>query len=129
MHGFIGSIGLFVIVVFLRSIFFQIMMLQATTNMHNKMTEKVLRANILFFDSNPIGRVTTRFSRDMTILDSAIAPLTVMVTQGLLRTVSVIISVSIVNPYLLIFAAIGLVCMIKVYRDGITAMIDAQRLD
>ena len=105
------------------------MMLQATTNMHNKMTEKVLRANILFFDSNPIGRVTTRFSRDMTILDSAIAPLTVMVTQGLLRTVSVIISVSIVNPYLLIFAAIGLLCMIKVYRDGITAMIDAQRLD
>lgn len=101
------------------------MMLSATTNMHNKMTEKVLRANILFFDSNPIGRVTTRFSRDMTILDSAIAPLTVMVTQGCLRTLSVIISVSIVNPYLLIFAFIGLLFMIKVYRDGITAMIDA----
>ena len=48
--------------------------------MHNKMTEKVLRANILFFDSNPIGRVTTRFSRDMTIIDTAISGLAVFVT-------------------------------------------------
>ena len=129
MHGFIGSILLFVVSVFLRSIFLQIIMLNATTNMHHAMTEKVLRANILFFDSNPIGRVTTRFSRDMTILDTAIAPLTVLVTQGLLRTFSVVVSVSIVNPYLLIFAFLGLLFMIKVYRDGITAMIDSKRLD
>lgn len=53
-------------------------MLKAATNMHNMMAEKVLRANILFFDSNPIGRITTRFSRDMTILDMGIPPLTIM---------------------------------------------------
>lgn len=100
-------------------------MLKSATNMHNMMAEKVLRANIVFFDSNPIGRITTRFSRDMTILDMGIPPLTIMVAQGFLRTITVIISVSIINPYLLIFAAIGLWTMIKVYRLGVTAMVHA----
>ena len=97
--------------------------------MHNMMAEKVLRANILFFDSNPIGRITTRFSRDMTILDNGVPVLTIMVIQGFLRVLTVIISISIVNPWLLIFAAIAIVMMIRVYRLGVTAMIDAQRLD
>jgi len=41
----------------------------ATTNMHNAVIEKVLRANILFFDKNPIGRIVTRFSKDLAVLD------------------------------------------------------------
>ena len=84
-----------------------------------------MRADIQFFDSTPIGRITTRFSRDMTILDSAIPPVAIMVTHGLLRTISVIISVSIVNPYLLFFAVFGVILMYRVYRDGIMAMLDA----
>jgi hypothetical protein len=38
-------------------------------NLLTKMTKKVLRARILFFDSNPIGRIITRFAKDMVILD------------------------------------------------------------
>lgn len=38
-------------------------------NMMRKMTESVLRARILFFDSNPIGRIVTRFSKDITVID------------------------------------------------------------
>ena len=45
------------------------LVLNVTTNMYHKMCEKVLRANILFFDSNPIGRILTRFSKDMAVLD------------------------------------------------------------
>lgn len=84
--------------------------------MHNSMVKSVIRANITFFDSNPIGRITTRFSRDMAIVDQGIPPLLIFTTQGLLRILTVIISVSIVNPYLLIIAAIGVVYMVKVYR-------------
>jgi ABC-type multidrug transport system fused ATPase/permease subunit len=45
------------------------MVLLSSTNLLKKMTEKVIRAKILFFDSNPIGRILTRFSKDMVILD------------------------------------------------------------
>lgn len=55
-------------------------MLYANTNMHNYMTEKVMRAKILFFDSNPSGRISTRFSRDMVILDFLMPALMALVT-------------------------------------------------
>jgi len=97
--------------------------------MHNTMAEKVLRADIVFFDSNPIGRITTRFSKDQTVLDIMLPPITVLVTQGILRSITVILSVSFVNPWLLIPAVVGLVYMIWVVKKGIPPMIDAQRFD
>ena len=57
--------------------------------MHNKMVEKIARAPILFFDSNPVGRVQTRFSKDTSTLDLLIPPITVFATFGWMRTVTV----------------------------------------
>jgi hypothetical protein len=48
--------------------------------MHNTMAEKVIRSNIIFFDSNPSGRISTRFTKDLTILDNALPPITILVT-------------------------------------------------
>jgi len=93
--------------------------------MHNKMTEKILRATILFFDSNPSGRVATRFSRDMTMLDVPLPPITMLVTQGLLRTLSVVISVSIINPWLIIVGFIGFMYMMQIVNTGIAPMIES----
>lgn len=93
------------------------------------MAEKVLRSNILFFDSNPIGRITTRFSKDLTIIDMMLPYMILIVTQGLLRTFTVVITVSIVNPYLLIFVSLALPYMIWVVKHGIRPMVDAQRFD
>ena len=84
---------------------------------------------MVFFDSNPIGRITSRFSRDMTVIDRSLPSLTIHVTQGLLRTITVIASVSFINPVLLIFASIGAWLMTRVYKYGIRGMIDAQRID
>ena len=80
MWAFVSTTLGYMACVFLRSTVFQVIILRATTNMHNKMTEKVLRSSMVFFDSNPIGRITTRFSRDMTIVDMALPPITVIVT-------------------------------------------------
>lgn len=45
-------------------------LIQVSANsMHAAMTKAVLRAKIVFFDSNPIGRIITRFSKDMNVLD------------------------------------------------------------
>jgi ABC-type multidrug transport system fused ATPase/permease subunit len=117
------------VLVFLRSTVCQLFFLHASTNMHNCMAEKVLRANIVFFDSNPIGNITTRFSKDQTFLDMALPPILVLVTQGALRSITVVITVSIVNPWLLIPAVIGLTYMISTVKKGIPPMIDAQRFD
>ena len=88
-----------------------------------------MRAKILFFDSNPIGRILTRFSKDLTMIDLVLCPLTLLVTQGFMRAVSVVISVSIVNPWLLIPAAIGVVLSYHITKTGLAPMIEAQRFD
>ena len=113
VHLFIWSIVVYMILVFIRSFVCQIFMLSSSTNMHNTMAEKVLRADI------------TRFSKDMTIIDVPLPPISVLVTQGILRALTVVITVSIVNPWLLIIALIALIYMTKVAKQGIPPMIDS----
>lgn len=122
---FVFSIVAFILLVLIRSIIFEYYILSATTKMHEVMSNKVLRAKILFFDSNPIGRVTTRFSKDLTILDVMVPPYSMIVTQGVMRTISVVIAVSIVNPYLLAPALIGALYMNWIYNSGIGPMVDS----
>lgn len=53
----------------LRAVTYFAITLTAANNMHGAMIDKISRAPILFFDSNPVGRIMTRLSKDMTILD------------------------------------------------------------
>ena len=46
---------------------------------HDAITKRVLRSNILFFDSNPIGRIVTRFSKDLMMFD-LIMPILMIIT-------------------------------------------------
>jgi ABC-type multidrug transport system fused ATPase/permease subunit len=99
-------------------------MLHAATNMHNKMVEKVMRAKILFFDSNPIGRITTRFTKDMMITDTMISNYAIFVSMFFFRILFVFITVIIVNPYLLIVFAISSIFVYRVANLGIHPMIE-----
>ena len=37
--------------------------------LHHKLADKILHAPVLFFDSNPIGRVLTSFTKDISVVD------------------------------------------------------------
>jgi len=54
---------------FLESVVIFYLIQTSANNMHAAMTKAVLRAKMIFFDSNPIGRIITRFSKDMNVLD------------------------------------------------------------
>lgn len=105
------------------------LMQNAITNMHNTMTEKVLRSSILFFDSNPIGRIITRFSKDMTMLDLNVVTFSIYILAGNMRIISVLITVCIVNPYLLIVFAIGIFLTMSIASFAIFPMIEAQKIE
>lgn len=65
----------------------------------------------------------------MVILDMPLAPVVSLTTQGLLRTASVVIAVSIINPYLLVLAVICLVMMILIVNYGIAPMVESQKFN
>jgi len=98
---------------------------QSSTNaMHLRMTEKVLRAKILFFDSNPIGRVLARFSKDIAVFDMLIPVFTVFVIQGMFRALTVSITVMVIDPYIIIAVASCVVLMLFILKYGKPAMVD-----
>ena len=65
---FAGSIGAYIVLCILRAAIVFWIVHSSVSNMHSVMSEKILRAKILFFDSNPIGRIVTRFAKDVAVL-------------------------------------------------------------
>ena len=126
---FLSSTIIFIILALLRSIVFTYLVLNATTNMHNQMAYKVLRSKIQFFDSNPIGRITSRFTKDMMLLDVVFCSIAIMVTHGILRSIVVAITVSVTNPLLLVVSILGVFYMVWVMRTAKRTMSDAQKLE
>lgn len=108
----------------LRSIVFVVFSIQAATNMHNTMAEKVMRSPILFFDSNPIGRITTRFTKDQIISDMQIPVFAVFLSVILFRVAFIFVLIVIVNPYLLIVIFFGLIAIFMYTSLGIKPMIE-----
>ena len=108
----------------IRTTYIILMYVVSSTNMHNTACYKLLRSGILFFDSNPSGRITTRFSRDMSILDGAIPFLSSFVAQAFFRSLFILVTICLINPWLLLPVAIGM-WLIKYYQNvGTPAQID-----
>ena len=58
-----------VVLLLVRSYFQYWMTIRAATKLHNEMNMAVIKAPVLFFDTNPAGRILNRFSKDMASLD------------------------------------------------------------
>ena len=103
--------------------------LTVTSNMYHTMSEKVLRSNILFFDSNPIGRILTRFSKDMAVMDLIAPSLSTMMTYGIFRALAVTISIVAVNYWIAIPIAVSLCYLVYLMTKAQIVLVETQRLD
>jgi ATP-binding cassette subfamily C (CFTR/MRP) protein 4 len=100
-------------------------LIRSTSNIHQEMAKRILRAKVVFFDSNPIGRILTRFSKDIVVLDLVVPSISVLMTYGFFRTVSVTISLCIINYWLLIPMSLMVVYFVCVMQKAAQAMVEA----
>ena len=107
------------ILVFIRAVVIFTIFIVSTSKMHNVMVEKVIRSKILFFDSNPIGRIFTRFSKDMSVLDLIMPGITVFATFGIFRTITVVMTLSYLYPYLLVIVGIASFLMLLILKRAL----------
>ncbi|XP_035301775.1 multidrug resistance-associated protein 4 isoform X2 [Cricetulus griseus] len=85
-----------------RSLLVFYVLVKASQTLHNRMFESILKAPVLFFDRNPIGRILNRFSKDIGHMDDLL-PLTFLdFIQTLLLVVSVIAVAAAVIPWIII---------------------------
>lgn len=85
-------------------------------NMFKAMTKAVLRSKILFFDSNPLGRIVTRFTKDISVIDMLMTYYIVMISFGFLKLIVTVITIAFISPIILIpafFASVGMVLLVR----------------
>ncbi|XP_045152303.1 ATP-binding cassette sub-family C member 4 isoform X2 [Echinops telfairi] len=82
-----------------RSLLVFYILVHSSQTLHNKMFESILKAPVLFFDRNPIGRILNRFSKDIGHMDDLL-PLTVLdFIQTFLQVVGVVAVAVAVIPW------------------------------
>jgi ATP-binding cassette, subfamily C (CFTR/MRP), member 4 len=126
---FAGLVLLYTICSFSRAMFLFKSILASNSSMLKRINEKVLRSKIVFFDSNPIGRIITRFTKDVVGLDLMLPVQLLMCLQGVFRSIAVIITICIINPWVLLPVAVIFVLMIVILKLGARHMGEAQRMD
>ncbi|XP_014446420.1 multidrug resistance-associated protein 4 [Tupaia chinensis] len=85
-----------------RSLLVFYVLVNSSQTLHNKMFESILKAPVLFFDRNPIGRILNRFSKDIGHMDDLL-PLTFLdFIQTFLQVVGVVAVAAAVIPWIII---------------------------
>ena len=76
--------------------------LVASERMHNEMLKCIVRAPILFFDSNPVGRILNRFTKDITFADEYLPFSLYDFLQCILMVLGAVIVVCLGSPIIFI---------------------------
>ena len=114
---------------FLRWIIIAISWVTSSQNIHTQMVWKLLRAPVIFFDSNPIGSILTRFSADIMTTDFALPrDLDMFLISGF-KVIATTIFLWITVPINLISVIIILIPMYWIRRYQRLAQSDCQRIE
>ncbi|CAN0142706.1 unnamed protein product [Ectocarpus sp. 6 AP-2014] len=91
-----------VVVALSRAVLAFFSLVKASHRLHNRMLKRVVRAPVLFFDSNPVGRILNRFTKDMHFMDDLL-PMTLYdcITCSFMVTGNTLI-IFFVNPWVVL---------------------------
>lgn len=71
--------------------------LYAAKKMHDAMLGSILRAPMVFFQTNPLGRIINRFAKDMGDIDRTVAVFVNMFMGSIAQLLSTVILIGIVS--------------------------------
>ena len=103
--------------------------LKSSQILHQRMMSTILKAPLLFFDTNPVGRILNRFSRDIGVLDEVLPGNFLNAVQIIAFTIGVVVLDSVLNPWI-VFGAIPLMAaFILIGRYFLKTSNELQRLE
>eukprot|EP00058_Branchiostoma_floridae_P022515 XP_002608005.1 hypothetical protein BRAFLDRAFT_74957 [Branchiostoma floridae] len=129
LYVFTGVTVAVVVLSTVRTLFMFYNCIMASHNLHNTMFHAIIRTPILFFDTNPVGRILNRFSKDMGQLDEQLPWQFVEFVQYTLLTVGVVIIVGVVNPWVFIPVVPLLLIFLYLRQYFLATSRDVKRLE
>ena len=95
---------------FLSELVFVYMFIKASQRLHNKMLFRVLRSDLMFFESTPTGRIINRFTKDVGATEELIPGSFKIVIDFILSLIATIIIIVSATP-LILFALIPVIVL------------------
>eukprot|EP00048_Salpingoeca_helianthica_P001500 m.49642 g.49642 ORF g.49642 m.49642 type:complete len:579 (+) comp11508_c0_seq1:1817-3553(+) len=84
----------------IRTVYFFFASTRASQELHDESFSTVLHAPMRFFDTNPVGRIVNRFSKDLSLIDDMMPWTMLDFLQLAFIVLGIVLLVSIVNPWL-----------------------------
>ena len=103
-----GMVGTALAFALARAFLFYHVSLMSSEELHDKMALAILKAPVLFFDTNPVGRILNRFSKDVGTMDEVLPNFFIASLQLNLMAMAGILVPAVVN-YWILFAVVPLV--------------------
>ncbi|GFS16349.1 multidrug resistance-associated protein 4-like [Elysia marginata] len=116
LYVFVGIIVVMIAMTLARAFLFFKFAANAGENLHNTMFARVLRATMSFFDTNPVGRVLNRFSKDTGQVDDQLPWIMFDFFQSSLVSSGFVVVACAFNPWVFIPVLPLLVIFIIVRR-------------
>ena len=104
-------------------------LLNSSKHLHNSMMSAVLNAPVLFFDTNPVGRIINRFSRDIGIMDELLPDVFQQAIEIILFCIGAVVLPSILNPWIILPATPLMVLFMWLGRYYLRTSRDLRRLE
>ncbi|XP_078361824.1 ATP-binding cassette sub-family C member 4-like [Oculina patagonica] len=114
---------------FIRACVFLLVSLRCSERLHNKMVVAVLQAPVLFFDSNPVGRIMNRFSKDVGCMDEMLPKKFLMAIQMVLLLLSTVLVPTATNPWLLFVVVPMTVVVVYISKYYLKTARELKRLE
>ncbi|KAL9985334.1 hypothetical protein ACROYT_G007724 [Oculina patagonica] len=103
--------------------------LRCSERLHDKMVVAILEAPVLFFDSNPVGRILNRFSKDVGCLDERLPETLLFAVEFTLQVFASIIVPTVANPWLLVVIAPLIVFAVWISKYFLKTSRELKRLE
>ncbi len=113
----------------IRAFGFFLVSLRCSERLHDKMVVAILQAPVLFFDSNPVGRILNRLSKDVGCLDELLPKTFLRSIQYVLVAFTSIILPTVTNPWLLFLFVPLIVVVVYISRYYLKTSRELKRLE
>ena len=103
--------------------------LRCSERLHDKMVVAILQAPVLFFDSNPVGRILNRFSKDVGCMDELLPKVFLMAIHAASITFASCLLPLVANFWLLVVIVPLIVIVMYIGRYYLKSSRELKRLE
>ena len=118
IYWFIGLTTLMIILTSMHFAINTIAIFTASRKLHEKMVWSLLRAKMEFFDSNSIGSILTRFTKDISGLDDFLPLFTFVFWRLFILSICGLIMITIAAPFVIILVIIAAILIYATRRHN-----------